>query len=119
MYETLLATSPGLFILALVFDPRIVARMLELSNRGLPAVGALSGGLPVQLPNRYKRLARPLVKCMMRSRGYAPVPGCGRRIPGSSLFKRGHAIVQPVMPSLNSGHYQIERPCPTSLRSVE
>ena len=46
MYDTPLATSTGRFILALVFDPRIVARMIELSNRGLPAVGALSDGLP-------------------------------------------------------------------------
>ena len=89
MYDTLLATSTGRFILALVFDPQMVARMIELSNCGLPAVGALSGGLPVQLPNRYKRLAGHLVKRMMRSRGYAPVPGRGRRIPVPSLFKRG------------------------------
>jgi len=46
MYEALLATSSGRFILALVFDPRIIARMIDLLNRGLPTLGRFRAGCP-------------------------------------------------------------------------
>jgi hypothetical protein len=62
---------------------------MELSDHGLPAVGALTDALPANLENRFKRLAGYLVKRAMRLHGYAPVPGRRRRISGPSLFKRG------------------------------
>lgn len=89
MYKILLATPLGRFIYALVFDPQIVRRMIELSDRGLPAIGALSDALPANLPNRFKRLAGFLVKCVMRLHAYVQVPGRRSRISGPSLFKRG------------------------------
>lgn len=89
MYNTLLATSTGRFINAQVFDPQMVMRMMELSDHGLPALGALTDALPANLSNRFKRLAGHLVKRVMRLHGYALVPGRRSRISGPSLFKRG------------------------------
>jgi hypothetical protein len=89
MYNTLLATSTGRFINALVSETQIAMRMMELSDHGLAAVGALSDELPANLPNKYKRLTGHLVKREMRLRGYDQVPGRRRRISGRSLFKRG------------------------------
>jgi hypothetical protein len=88
MYKTLLATSTGTFINAQVFDAQMVMRMMELSDHGLPALGALTDALPANLPNRFKRLAGFLVKRLILLHGYAQVPG-RRRISGPSLFKRG------------------------------
>jgi len=89
MYKTLLATPTGRFINSQVFDPQVVMRMLELSDHGLPALGALTDALPANLANRFKRLAGYLVKRAMRLHGYALVPGQRSRISGPSLFKRG------------------------------
>jgi len=95
MYNTLLATSTGRFINALVSETEIVMRMIELSDHGLAAVGALTDELPANLLNKYKRLAGHLVKHEMRLHGYAQVPGRRRRITGRSLFKRG-ACYRPI-----------------------
>ena len=89
MYKTLLATSTGTFINAQVFDAQMVMRMMELSDHGLPALGALTDALPANLPNRFKRLAGFLVKRVMLQHGYAQVPGRRSHISGPSLFKRG------------------------------
>jgi hypothetical protein len=89
MYNTLLATSTGRFINAQVFDPQMMLRMIELSNHGLPALGALTDVLPANLTNKFKRLTGYLVKRVMRLHGYAVLPGRRSRISGPSLFKRG------------------------------
>jgi hypothetical protein len=60
--------------------------MMELSDHGLPALGALTDALPANLSNRFKRLAGHLVKRAMRLHGYALVPGRRGRISGPSLF---------------------------------
>lgn len=89
MYKTLLATSTGTFINAQVLDAQMVMRMMELSEDGRPALGALTDALPANLPNRFKRLAGFLVKRVMLLHGYVQVPGRRSRISGPSLFKRG------------------------------
>ena len=89
MYETLLATSTGRFVNSQVTDPHVIRRMIELSDQGLPALGALTDAFPANLENRFKRLAGHLVKRVMRLHGYAQVPVRRSRISGHSLFKRG------------------------------
>lgn len=89
MYNSLLATSTGRFINAQVSDRQMVMRMMELSDHGLSALGALTDALPANLANRFKRLAGYLVKRVMRLHGYTIVPELRSCIPGPSLFKRG------------------------------
>jgi len=89
MYKALLATTTGKFINAQVCDARMVMRMMELSDHGAPAIGALTNALPANLPNRFKRLAGFVVKRVMLLHGYDQVPGRRSRISGRSFFKRG------------------------------
>ena len=89
MYNSLLGTPTGRFINAQVSDRQMVMRMMELTDHGLSALGALTDALPANLANRFKRLAGYLVKREMRLHGYAIVPGLRSCIPGASLFKRG------------------------------
>ncbi|MFZ0708018.1 MAG: hypothetical protein WAM71_20630 [Candidatus Korobacteraceae bacterium] len=90
MYEKLLAPRDGQHIYQQVLAAQMVTRMIELSDHGFPALGALTDtALPANLSNRFKRLAGFLVKRVMSVRGYAQIPGRRSRISDPSLFKRG------------------------------
>jgi hypothetical protein len=89
MYKTLLATPTGQFIHSQISDLSMVMRMMNLSDHGHSALVALTDALPVNLANRFKRLAGYLVRRVMREHGYVLVPRKRCRIPGSSLFKTG------------------------------
>ena len=89
MYKTLLATPTGQFIHSQVSDLSMVMRMMNLSDHGHSALVALTDALPVNLANRFKRLAGYLVRRVMREHGYVLVPRRRCRISGSSLFKTG------------------------------
>jgi hypothetical protein len=101
MHEKLLATPDGQHIYQQVLAAR--TSMIELSDHGLPALGALTDGLPVDLANKYKRLAGYLVKRVMLLNEYAQVPGRRSRISGPSLFKRGACFRAVVHPRKRTG----------------
>ena len=88
MYQYLLETPTGRFVQSQVSAPEMVQRLMEKSDKRRPAVEALTGALPSNLPNSYKRLAGYLVKRVLQSRGYRKLPGSWPCLPGS-LFKRG------------------------------
>jgi hypothetical protein len=87
IYAASLATPTGQYVDSVVSDSLNIAKMIEFSDCGRPALGAITSALPANLPNRFRRLAGYLVRRVMKAHGYELVRKSVAMREGS-MFKR-------------------------------
>ena len=87
IYAASLATPTGQYVDSVISDSLNIAKMIEFSDCGRPALGAITSALPANLPNRFRRLAGYLVRRVMKAHGYELVRKNVAMREGS-MFKR-------------------------------
>ena len=75
------------YVDSVISDSLNIAKMIEFSDCGRPALGAITSALPANLPNRFRRLAGYLVRRVMKAHGYELVRKNVAMREGS-MFKR-------------------------------